>query len=79
MTQLIDWAKAHPRLTSWVVLAIGMEIIIAISAITSNVNLQPLQWVALTVAVIGVAGLCVWIISWDDDDDDEAPNTPDKA
>lgn len=79
MSTLIEWAKAHPRLASWIVLATGMEIIIAISAITSDVNLLWNQWLALTVAVIGVAGLCVWIISWDDDDETTAPtDTPDS-
>jgi hypothetical protein len=29
------------------------------------------QWVALVVATSLVAGLCVWIIGWEDDEDDE--------
>ena len=28
------------------------------------------QWAALIVATIAVAGLCVWIISWEDDEEE---------
>jgi hypothetical protein len=54
----------HPRLTMWAVLAIGMVIILAISA--RDVGFDAWQWVALVVTTIGLAGLCVWIISWED-------------
>jgi hypothetical protein len=29
------------------------------------------QWAALVIATTLVAGLCVWIIGWEDDEDDE--------
>jgi hypothetical protein len=32
-------------------------------------GLQPGQWAALIVATILVAGACIWIISWDSDED----------
>jgi hypothetical protein len=61
-----EWASRHPRLTAWAVLAVGMVIILILSA--RNVGLVALQWVALIVATILLAGLCVWIIGWDDDE-----------
>jgi len=36
-----------------------------------DVGLLPGQWAALIIATVAVAGLCVWIISWEDDDEDE--------
>jgi hypothetical protein len=64
MKKLLDWIKAHPRLTAWIVLGLGMDAMVAYEA--RDVGLQPLQWVALLVATALVAGLCVWIIGWDD-------------
>jgi hypothetical protein len=60
----------HPNLVSWAVLAIGMVAIVVIAA--RNVGFQPLQWVAIIAATVALAGLCVWIISWEDDADDDA-------
>ena len=57
--------NAHPNLISWLVLAIGMVIIVLIAA--RNVGFDPGQWTALILATIGLAGLCVWIVSWEDD------------
>ena len=54
----------HPNLVSWAVLAIGMVIIVVFSA--RNVGFQPAQWAAIIVATILLAGLCVWIVSWED-------------
>jgi len=59
-----DWARRHPRLLMWAVLAIGMVIILILSA--RDVGLLPGQWAALVVATILLAGLCVWIIGWED-------------
>jgi hypothetical protein len=38
-----------------------------------SVGLLPGQWLALLVATTLVAGLCVWIIGWEDDAEDEPP------
>jgi hypothetical protein len=54
---------SHPNLTSWFVLAIGMVAIVVWSA--RNVGFLPGQWVALVIATVILAGLCVWIISWE--------------
>jgi hypothetical protein len=75
MNKVIDWVKTHPRLSMWVVLAAGMVAIITYEA--RGVGLLPGQWVALIVATILVAGLCVWIIGWEDDEDQaEVEKTP---
>lgn len=55
-----EFVTRHPRLSAWIVLAIGMVIMLVIAA--RNVGLLPGQWVALTVTTIILAGLCVWII-----------------
>jgi hypothetical protein len=71
MNQMMNWIKAHPRLTAWIVLAAGMDGMVAYEA--RDVGLLPGQWVALIVATTLVAGLCVWIIGWEDDEPDEPP------
>ncbi|MGD8398980.1 MAG: hypothetical protein PVG11_09000 [Anaerolineae bacterium] len=62
-----DWADRHPRLVMWFVLAVGMVAILVWSA--RDVGLLLGQWAALIVAVILLAGLCVWIVTWGDEDD----------
>jgi hypothetical protein len=69
MSALKQFVNQHPRLTAWLVLAIGMVIILIVSA--RDVGLLPGQWAALIVATIGLAGLCVWIIGWEDGADAE--------
>jgi len=64
-----DWARRHPRLLMWAVLAAGMVIILILSA--RDVGLLPGQWAALIVATILLAGLCVWIIGWEDGAEEE--------
>tara|TARA_B100001245_G_C22546584_1_gene273718 strand:+ start:323 stop:547 length:225 start_codon:yes stop_codon:yes gene_type:complete len=71
MSNMVDLAKSHPKLTAWSVLAVGMVAIISYEA--RDVGLLWGQWAALIVATIAVAGLCVWIISWEDDESEEVP------
>lgn len=59
----------HPRLTAWLVLALGMVIILIWSA--RDVGLLPRQWAALIVATIGLAGVCVWILGWEEGGEEE--------
>jgi protein-S-isoprenylcysteine O-methyltransferase Ste14 len=73
MTPLLDWIKSHPRLSAWVVLAAGMVAIVAFEA--RDVGLLVHQWIALIVATVLVAGLCVWIIGWEDDNEAEPEKT----
>lgn len=68
---LVRWIEAHPRLSAWFVLALGMVILLVIEA--RSVGLLPGQWVALIVATILVAGACIWIISWEDEEEPETP------
>lgn len=70
---LVRWANLHPRLAAWIVLSAGMTILLVVEA--REVGLLIGQWIALIVAVVLVAGACIWIISWEDADE-EADATP---
>jgi hypothetical protein len=65
MSGIKQFVVDHPRLAAWLVLAVGMVAILVWSA--RDVGLLPGQWAALIVATIGLAGLCVWIIGWEED------------
>lgn len=67
MSRLVSFVQRHPRLAAWIGLAIGMVAILIWSA--RDVGLLPGQWAALIGATIGVAGLCVWIIGWEDEEE----------
>lgn len=69
MSSIKNWIERHPRLAMWAALAVGMVIILVWSA--RDVGLLPGQWAALVVATILLAGLCVWIISWEEGTDGE--------
>ncbi len=69
MAQLKKFAGQHPRITAWAALAVGMVVILLWSA--KDVGLLPTQMIALVVATILLAGLCVWIIGWEDGEDTE--------
>lgn len=56
------WTE-YPVLSNWLVLALGMVVILIISA--WNVGFLPAQWVAIIVATVLLAGLCAWIINWE--------------
>jgi hypothetical protein len=73
MAGLKNLAGRHPRLTAWGALAIGMVIILLWSA--KDVGLLPTQIASLIVATILLAGLCVWIIGWEDEDDTSQPSS----
>ncbi len=62
------WNK-HPALGSWFLLALGMTVIVVLAA--REVGFKPGQWAALIAATIALAGLCVWIIGWEDNESDE--------
>ncbi|HEY63164.1 MAG TPA: hypothetical protein G4O02_01215 [Caldilineae bacterium] len=69
MNVLQRFYQEHPNLSAWIVLSIGMLIIVVWSA--RDVGFLPGQWVALGIATILLAGLCVWIISWEDEEEGE--------
>jgi hypothetical protein len=63
MVAIREFVSKHPRLVSWFVLALGMVIMLLWAA--RDVGLLPAQMVALVIATILLAGLCVWIIGWE--------------
>ena len=80
MEAIKKFAVNHPQITSWIVLAIGMVIILVWSA--WDVGFTTSQWIALVVTTILLAGACVWIIGWEDDEGEEETETdaaPQKA
>lgn len=64
----VKWMMRHPRLAAWIILSIGMVVLLVIEA--RDVGLLATQWAALVIATVLVAGACVWIISWEDADED---------
>ena len=68
MNAIKSFAGNHPQITSWIVLAIGMVVILVWSA--RDVGFTGGQWAALVVTTILLAGACVWIIGWEDDEDE---------
>lgn len=77
MAFLKQFVTQHPRLTAWFVLAVGFVIILVVSA-RSLIFASPEeggfslgQTAALIVTTVGLAGLCVWIIGWEDEEEDE--------
>ena len=69
MEAIKKFTGSHPQITSWIVLAIGMVIILVWSA--RDVGFATSQWIALIVTTILLAGACVWIIGWEDDECEE--------
>jgi dephospho-CoA kinase len=62
-----SWKKfvdEHPFLTMWAVLAVGMVVIFLFTSRTAD--LLPSQRFFMAVACVLVAGLCTWIISWEE-------------
>jgi len=64
MSGVKDFFVKHPRLLAWLVLAVGMVVILIWAA--KDVGLLAGQWAALVISTILLAGLCVWIIGWED-------------
>jgi hypothetical protein len=68
MEALKSWINRHPNLSMWVVLALGMVLILLYEA--RDVGLQGMQWFWLIFITILVAGACIWIIGWGDDEEE---------
>lgn len=66
----------RPALVAWLVLSLGMVAILVWEA--RDVGLQGSQWFWLIAITVGVAGLCIAIISWGDDEADLDAD-PDQA
>ena len=68
MEKIKNWIKTHPNLSAWTVLALGMVAILVWEA--KDVGLIGMQWFWLILITILVAGACIWIISWGDDEEE---------
>jgi hypothetical protein len=68
MESLKRWIISHPSLSAWFVLALGMVLILVWEA--RRVGLEPFQWFWLIVITVLVAGACIWIVNWGDDEED---------
>ena len=75
MTVLKNWIMQHPNLSAWFVLAMGMDIILVVEA--RDVGLEGSQWFWLLFITTLVAGACIWIIGWGDDDEETADESSD--
>jgi hypothetical protein len=62
-----EWVLRHSSLAAWIVLAIGMNAILIYEA--RDVGLLPMQWFWLILITTLVAGACIWIVNWGDDED----------
>jgi predicted tellurium resistance membrane protein TerC len=69
MKTLQQMYDKHPNLVMWAALALGMVVVLALAA--RNVGFTASQWAALVAATVALAGLCVWIISWENDQSSE--------
>lgn len=58
-----SFARRHPQLLAWAVLAVLMVAMVLYSA--RDVSLLASQRFFIILATVGLAGLCVWIIGWD--------------
>ncbi len=67
---VVRFADARPRLAAWIVLSVGIVVLLMIEA--RDVGLLIGQWLALIIASILVAGLCIWIVTWEDGDEKAA-------
>ncbi|MCE5258498.1 MAG: hypothetical protein LLG44_05480 [Chloroflexi bacterium] len=63
MKALTQFFSKHPRLLTWLILALGMVLIILYSS-----RQVPLSWgqrAALAAITVLLAGGCAWIIHWE--------------
>ena len=70
LRDLLKFADQRPRLAAWIVLSLGIVILLMVEA--RDVGLLIGQWIALIVASVLVAGLCIWIVTWEDSDETTA-------
>lgn len=72
--QLITILDRYPRISAWGVLSAGIIILLVREA--QDQGLTTGNWIALIVASILVSGLCIWIVSWEDEEDPTATQAP---
>ncbi|MBI5960225.1 MAG: hypothetical protein HY866_15910 [Chloroflexi bacterium] len=71
INSLIRLIETWPRVTAWIILSLGCIGLLVYEA--RDVGLTAGNWIALIVATVLVAGLCIWIVSWEDEEPDTAP------
>lgn len=64
---VITIIDTYPRISAWIVLSVGIVGLLIYEA--RDVGLTTTNWIALIVASILVAGLCIWIVSWEDEEE----------
>jgi len=64
---VINIFDTYPRISAWVILSAGIIILLLLEA--RDVGLTVGNWIALIIASIIVAGLAIWIVSWEDDEE----------
>lgn len=74
LSTLIRLIETWPRLSAWLVLSVGCVALLVYEA--RDVGLTVGNWIALIVATVLVAGLCIWIVSWEDEDENEPSDQP---
>ena len=65
--QALELFDAYPRLSAWIVLSVGIVGLLIYEA--RDVGLTAGNWIALIIASVLVAGLCILIVSWEDEDE----------
>lgn len=75
--QIATLIDRYPRISAWIVLSAGIIILLVREA--QDVGLTTSNWIALITASILVAGLCIWIVSWEDKEEEGAPSTAIKV
>lgn len=53
----------HPYLAPFVILALAMQVVLY--SVTRDVALAPTQYAFIALATVALAGLCVWIVTWE--------------
>ena len=77
---LLSIIDLYPRISAWIVLSIGVVGILVYEA--RDVDLTATNWLALIIASVVVSWLCIWIVSWEDEEEalaeenQEKPATP---
>ena len=61
---LREFFTRHPRITLWIILAVGM-VGLMLWASKDVESLLCYQRLALALSCVGLAGVCAWIIGWE--------------
>ncbi len=67
---ILSLVDRYPRILAWVVLSVGIIALLVYEA--RDIDLTATNWLALVIASIAVSGLCIWIVSWEDEDEQES-------